>query len=59
MPRRSPFAIRLTEGERRLLEQQARRYTSPYWEVVRTRVVLLAAEGLGNDEIARRLDMPR
>ena len=59
MPRRSPFTIRLTEAERGTLGQQARRYTSPYWEVVRARVVLLAADGLGNDEIARRLDMPR
>ncbi|MCI0347541.1 MAG: helix-turn-helix domain-containing protein [Chloroflexi bacterium] len=59
MPRRSPFAIELSDDERQTLEQQTRRYTSPYWEVVRARIVLLAAEGLGNDEIARRLDMPR
>ena len=59
MPRRSPFEITLTAEERRSLERQARRYTSPYWEVVRARVVLLAAGGLRNDEIARRLDMPR
>jgi hypothetical protein len=59
MPRRSPYEIRLTDEERRWLERQARRYTSPYWEVVRARVVLLAAAGLGNDEIAERLDMPR
>jgi transposase-like protein len=59
MPRRSPFTISLTEPERRRLEQQARRYTSPYWEVVRARVVLLAADGMDNDEIATRLDMPR
>jgi transposase len=59
MSRRSPFPITLSQEERRALEQQARRYTSPYWEVVRARVVLLAADGLRNDEIARRLDMPR
>jgi len=59
MPRRSPFAIRLSAGERHVLERQARSYTSPYWEVVRARLVLLAADGLRNDEIARRLDMPR
>ena len=35
------------------------RYTSPYWEVVRARIVLYAADGLGNDEIAARLDTPR
>jgi transposase len=59
MSRRSPFTIRLSTEERGALEQQSRRYTSPYWEVVRARVVLLAADGLGNDEIARRIDMPR
>ena len=59
MPRRSPFQIGLTGEERRALEQQARRYTSPYWEVVRAQLVLLAADGLRNDEIARRLVMPR
>ena len=36
-----------------------RRYTSPYSDVVRARIVLYAAEGLGNDEIAARLDPPR
>lgn len=59
MPRRSPFVIELSGEERRALERQARRYTSPYWEVVRARIVLLAADGLGNDAIARRLEMPR
>ena len=58
MPRRSPFRIELSLEDRLRLEQQARRYTSPYWEVVRARVVLLAADGIGNDEIARRLGMP-
>ncbi len=37
----------------------ARTYTSPYREVVRARIVLYAAEGLGNDQIAARLDTPR
>lgn len=59
MPRASPYHIVLTEGERRHLEAAARRYTSPYREVVRARIVLYATEGLGNDEIAARLDTPR
>ena len=58
MPRTSPYRIVLTEDERRHLETTARRYTSPYREVVRARIVLYAAEGLGNDEIAARLDTP-
>jgi transposase len=59
MPRTSPYSIALTEDERRFLEAAARRYTSPYRDVVRARIVLYAAEGLGNDEIAARLDTPR
>ena len=59
MPRTSPYRILLTEEERRDLEATARRYTSPYRDVVRARIVLYAAEGLGNDEIAARLDTPR
>lgn len=59
MPRRSPFIIKLGRGERDRLEAQARRYTLPYRDVVRAQIVLLAAEGLGNDEIAARLDMRR
>jgi transposase len=59
MSRTSPYRIALTEDERRRLESAARRYTSPYREVVRARIVLYAAEGLGNDEIAARLATPR
>src|SRR5712675_3780021 len=59
MPRTSPYRIVLTQDERRQLEAAARRYTSPYREVVRARIVLYAADGLGNDEIAARLDTPR
>ena len=49
----------LTAGERRELEARASRYTSPYREVIRAKIVLLAATGLRNDEIASRLDTPR
>jgi DNA-directed RNA polymerase specialized sigma24 family protein len=59
MPRTSPYTIALAEAERTELEARARRYTSSYSEVVRARIVLYAAEGLGNDEIAARLDTPR
>src|SRR6476620_3924581 len=59
MPRTSPYHIKLTGDERRRLESVARRYTSPYRDVVRARIVLYAADGLGNDEIAARLDTPR
>lgn len=59
MPRHSPYAIDLTIEERQALEANARAYTSPYCEVIRAKIVLLAAEGLRNDEIAARLDTPR
>jgi hypothetical protein len=59
MPRKSPYAINLSKEERRILETMARRYTSPYCDVVRAKIVLLADEGLSNDVIASRLDTPR
>ena len=51
MARKSPFVIQLSREERRQLEARARRYTLSYRDVVRAKIVLLAAEGLGNDEI--------
>jgi transposase len=59
MARRSPFVINLTTEERKRLERVARRYASPYRDVIRAKIVLLAAQGLSNDEIAQRLDTPR
>ena len=52
----SPFVIVLTRKERVELERRVRAYTGPYWRVVRAKIVLLAAEGLTNVEIAARLD---
>jgi hypothetical protein len=59
MPRRSPYVIRLTEVERLELEARCKEYASPYRDVVRAKVVLLASQGLGNDQIAAQLGMPR
>ncbi len=59
MPRKSPFEIVLTEAERAELEAAARKYTLPYYRVMRAKVVLLAAEGMENKEIGQRLDLPR
>jgi transposase len=59
MPRKSPFRINLSSDERRLLESIARKYTSPYCDVIRAKIILLADEGLANDLIAARLDTPR
>jgi transposase len=49
----------LSSEERRVLEARARKYTLSYRDVVRAKIVLLAAEGLENKEIGVRLDMPR
>jgi CRP-like cAMP-binding protein len=59
MSRRSPYRIDLDEQQRRVLESLARSYTLPYWQVVRAQMVLLAAQGLRNDEIAQRLNCRR
>ncbi len=59
MPRKSPFDITLSREEYIALENQVRQYTSPYCDVIRAKIVLLAAEGLSNDIIAARLDTPR
>ena len=59
MPRESPYVIELTRGEREELERIARKYTSPYRDVIRAKIVLYAADGLANEIIAARLDTPR
>jgi transposase len=59
MPRKSPYSIELSEEERIKLEAMAQKYTAPYFSVVRAKVVLLAAQGLSNDGIGTRLDLPR
>ncbi len=59
MPRQSPYVVELTQQERNELESSVRKYTSPYRDVIRAKIVLLAAQGLSNEDIAWRLDTPR
>ena len=59
MPRRSQFIVELTPQERQELESRVRKYTSPYRDVIRAKIVLLATQGLSNEVIAARLDTPR
>jgi transposase len=59
MPRKSPYVIELTKQERKELTARVRRYTAPYRDVMRAKIVLLAADGLSNEVIASRLDTPR
>jgi transposase len=51
--------VNLSSEERQTLESMARKYTSPYRDVIRAKIILLANEGLSNDVIASRLDPPR
>jgi len=59
MARESPYPIRLSRNERRILEARSRRYTLPYREVIRAKIVLLAAQGLENTVIGEQLNLPR
>ena len=59
MPRQSPYIIQLSDAEKSELQRQARKYTSPYYSVIRAKMVLLAAQGLPNDQIAESLSVPR
>jgi transposase len=59
MPRTSPFVIALSSTEEHILVETSRRYSAPYYEVVRTKIVLSAASGTENEEIFERLDVPR
>jgi hypothetical protein len=55
MPQKSPYVIELSDEERAALESLARSYTLPYWQVVRAQMVMMAAEGMRNDQIAAQL----
>ena len=59
MPRQSPFTIRLSRQEREILEERSRKYTLPYFEVLRAKMILFADEGRSNDEIATALSVGR
>ena len=59
MPRKSPFRIVLSANEAAELQRRTARYTLPYFEVVRAKMILMAADGLDNDQIAARLDTRR
>jgi transposase len=57
LSRSSPFVITLSDADRAELERRSRCYTAPYAEVIRARIVLLAAGHLENMVIAARLDV--
>jgi transposase len=49
----------LKPRDRTELEVRARQYSLPYRDVVRARIILLAADGVPVDEIAMRTDTRR
>lgn len=59
MPRKSPYRIVLSPAEEQELTKRIAKYTLPYFKVIRAKMILLAAQGLDNDEIAARLDTRR
>ena len=59
MPRSSPFTIILSSPEQAELRRRTGKYTLPYFKVQRAKMILYAAEGLPNDEIAACLDTRR
>lgn len=59
MPRRSPYEIVLSEAEERELTRRATSFSLSYWHVVRAKMILFAARGMSNDEIASKLDTRR
>ena len=59
MPRSSPFAIALSPTEESELRRRAAKYTLPYFQVQRAKMILHAAQGMPNDEIADGLDTRR
>jgi DNA-directed RNA polymerase specialized sigma24 family protein len=56
VPRASP-TIELDDETRAELERRAASLKLPYRTVVRAKIILLAAEGRSNSEIAARVDM--
>lgn len=57
MPGPKPPEIVLTEQERNELERLVRARTTAQHQAVRARIMLLAAEGVSTEEIARRLHL--
>lgn len=59
MPRISPYRIALSRAEVEELTRRANKYTLPYFQVIRAKMILLAHQGLSNEEVADRLSTRR
>jgi transposase-like protein len=56
---RPPIGVTITPEQRAVLESWMRRRTSPYRLVIRSRIVLLASQGMSDRTIAHRLEIAR
>lgn len=56
---RTPLQVELSENERDALETLVRRHNTPQQLTLRARIVLSAAQGLSNKEIAKRQGLHR
>ena len=52
MPRSRPYSIEMSASEELELLRRSVKYTLPYFEVLRAKMVLLASQGLSNAQIA-------
>ena len=59
MPRKSPYSIQFTWEDVKSLSRRASKYTLSYFHVVRAKMILLAAQGWSNHEIAAQLNTRR
>ena len=59
MPKSSAYTIKLSSCEEVELHRRASKYTLPYFQVQRAKMILYAAQGMSNDEIASCLDTRR
>jgi hypothetical protein len=59
MPRSSPYTIALSSVEEAELRRRAAKYTLPYCQVQRAKMILYAAQSMPNDQIAACLDTRR
>jgi len=46
IPKKSPYQIILSSYEKKFLQQLAQKYTSPYFEVIRAKAIMFAADDL-------------
>ncbi len=57
MRKPKPTSIELSERQKSILEQMARRHSSPEQQIRRVKLILSMAEGKNNQQTAIALDM--